>query len=394
MPAMFSSVQTPEMAKKKKKDKSADGSEKKRKHEDEQQDGSAERATEPKKKKSKQQLEPAAPPMPSTDGGVPVATAPAPVEKSAKKSSTTKKEKQSTGDKSVSPASSQPTGTDPTPSKKRKKKDRQDTVGEQRAAYTSALASSSKSLALGQQHDRQTANKPRLSDDELLLSNAAFETQTKSFYVTLSPCANNFPLEGLLAEHISPLLLTYYPPVRGVVIDFGNAQLSEDPDDPSDSRQDSGNEGRVVLSKAIDEYAVTYIWLTVEFSILRPSRGAYLEGYVNLQNESLLGLICYNYYNAGIERQRLPKDWRWVAEVDAEGSGRRHGKEGNGHWVDGSGKKVEGRLVFRVRDFEAAPGSETGAGSVNIYGTLLSEEDDRRVDDEERQHGLVSNSTR
>ena len=57
--------------------------------------------------------------------------------------------------------------------------------------------------------------------------------------------------------------------------------------------------------------------------------------------------------------------------------------------MDGKGKQVDGRVVFRVQDFEATAGSEGNVGSINIHGTLLSDEDDRRLDDDERQRGLV-----
>ena len=146
------------------------------------------------------------------------------------------------------------------------------------------------------------------------------------------------------------------------------------------------------MSKAIDEYAVTFVWLTVDFMLLRPSRGCYLEGYVNLQNESLLGLMCYNYFSAAIEYQRLPKDWQWVEDDAQEES---FGKQtGGGHWTNQYGEKVEGKVIFRVRDFDATGSGDQGAGSISIAGTLLSVKEDKRMDDEEIQRGLVSERRR
>ena len=226
--------------------------------------------------------------------------------------------------------------------------------------------------------------------DEQLRTHSPFVEETTSFYLALSPCAYNFPLEGLCAEHISPLLLTYYPPLKGVVMCYRNPRLSEHPSDEQRPQASSSQEAKVVLSKSIDEYAVTYVWLTAEFTVFRPQRGTYLEGHVNLQNESILGLVCYNYFNAGIERSRLPKDWRWVGEESQQSEGQqKHLKQGEGYFVNGKGNQVEGRLVFMVRDFEATAGSEMGMDSINIHGTLLSKKDDRRLDDDERQRGLV-----
>jgi hypothetical protein len=50
---------------------------------------------------------------------------------------------------------------------------------------------------------------------------------------------------------------------------------------------------------------------------------------------------------------------------------------------------TQGKIIFKVKDFEATAGAETGSGSINIYGTLLVESEDQKVDEESRQKGLV-----
>ncbi|KAK3701628.1 hypothetical protein LTR37_015379 [Vermiconidia calcicola] len=209
------------------------------------------------------------------------------------------------------------------------------------------------------------------SGETRLKSHSPFKKQTTSFYLPLSPCAYNFPLEGLCAEHISPLLLTYFPPLKGVLLSFENPRLSEEPGNGVHVKTDKGL--KRVLSRSIDEYAVSYIWLTADFLTFKPSRGTYLEGYVSLQNEGMLGLVCYNYFNAVIERDKLPKDWRWIEDEDQPKIRKKKFSEGGGHFVDGNGSVIEGRIVFRVDDFEATPGSDTGAGTVSILGSLSSD---------------------
>ena len=235
--------------------------------------------------------------------------------------------------------------------------------------------------------DKHHSSRKTKTPDDFLDTASPFIRQTTSFYLPLSPCAYDFPLEGLCAEHISPLLLTYYPPLEGVVLSYDKPRMSEH---PSEGEQvNSSNEANTVLSQSIDEYAVTYVWLTAEFLMFKPRRGTYLEGYVSLQNESMLGLVCYNYFNAVIEQEKLPKDWRWESkenEGEAEnGSEKSKGKkkkehrpiaEGGGYFVNVEREKVEGRLVFRVEDFEATPGSDTGAGTISILGTLLPPSDE------------------
>ena len=103
------------------------------------------------------------------------------------------------------------------------------------------------------------------------------------------------------------------------------------------------------MSRSIDEYGVTFVWLTADFLLFQPRRGVQLEGHITLQNESILGLICYNYFNAGIQRDKLPADWTWDGEC----------------YLDGSGNKVEGKVEFTVEDFEAS-----GTENIQIAGTL------------------------
>lgn len=222
-----------------------------------------------------------------------------------------------------------------------------------------------------------------------LQSRPPFVQQTTSFYLALSPIAHQFPLEGLCAEHISPLLLTYYPPMKGVVLSYANPRMSETPENGAQIKK--GKHAKTVLGQSVDEYAVTYVWLTVDLLVFKPQKDTVLEGYVNLQNESILGLICYNYFNAGIERSRIPKDWQWVEdEAPEEGDMSRKGRrEAAGHYVNAEGNKVEGKIVFKVKDFEATAGAETGSGSINIYGTLLAGDEDAKADEDARQNGLV-----
>ncbi|KAK3672716.1 hypothetical protein LTR78_007302 [Recurvomyces mirabilis] len=316
---------------------------------------------------------------PATNGAIPEASA-----KKPKKSN--KKDKLANTSADVPPAPA----TESTPAKKRKpKKDSGDTTKIQGASTTPASASSSGpskgKIKASAQDKRQNNEAGAPFDDDLLQKHSPFVQETHSIYLALSPCANSFPLEGLVAEHISPLLLTYYPPLKGVVLNYSNARMSEG---PHDGKADDD----VVMSKAVDEYAVTFVWLTVDFMLLRPSRGCYLEGYVNLQNESLLGLMCYNYFSAAIEYQRLPKDWQWVEEdAQEESLGR---QENGGHWTNQYGEMVEGRMIFRMRDFDATGSGDQGARSLSIAGTLLGAKEDKRMDDEEMQQGLISERRR
>ncbi|KAI4727294.1 hypothetical protein E4T49_04853 [Aureobasidium sp. EXF-10728] len=216
-------------------------------------------------------------------------------------------------------------------------------------------------------------------------STSPFVKQTSSFYLPLSPIYHQFPVDGLCAEHISPLLLTYHPPLRGVVLSYDNPRLSNTPANAPSSR-DGPDASPTILAKSIDEYAVSFVWLTVDFTLLRPSPGAVIEGF----NESYLGLVCWNFFNAGVDRKRIPSTWRWVPNHNANAGTksatdwmrglRNKSDESSGHYVDQNGKKIEGKIKFTVKDFESAPSTDRERGFLSIEGTLLSPEDDRAYD--------------
>lgn len=129
--------------------------------------------------------------------------------------------------------------------------------------------------------------------------------------------------------------------------------------------------------------------MTAEFLLFKPEKGAELEGYINLQNEGHLGLVCWNLFNASIERQRLPSDWRWVGVQDEENdeyaqAGETYAEDGIGYYVDADGKKIEGTIKFKVREIESSHDRERGF--LSIEGTMLDNEAERAL--QEQSSGL------
>lgn len=223
-----------------------------------------------------------------------------------------------------------------------------------------------------------------------------FHQQTSSLYLALPPIAQSHPLQGLCAEHLSPLLLTYYPPLRGVILSFRDVRLSTTP------QQDSGTNGEPALAQTIDEYAAPHVWLTADFLLFRPRRGNTIEGWVNLQNEGNIGLVCWNFFTASIERKRLPKNWTWQpggldvrrSKKKLKGSERRDQantisleatpqvngvSDAQGHFEDGDGRRVEGLIRFTIKDVETSRASGGDNGFLSLEGTLLDEAEEREV---------------
>ncbi|OCK84552.1 hypothetical protein K432DRAFT_344968 [Lepidopterella palustris CBS 459.81] len=244
------------------------------------------------------------------------------------------------------------------------------------AAPSQAPAHQKKSHRKHKDKSEKHRSKKRRHDDEQpttefsTTDETPFHIQTTSLYLPLTPIAQSDPIAGLCAEHLSPLILTYYPPLSGVLLSYANIRLSETPF-PRTNRDPS----LPILAKAIDEYAATFIWLTADFLILRPEKGVWIEGWVNLHNESHLGLIYLNFISASIPCAQLPASWKWVSGRSRKGKKVPDDGEGEGYWVDGSGEKVEGMIRFRIKESNMQAKTDEERGFITITGTLLDDEE-------------------
>ncbi|MCJ1353034.1 MAG: hypothetical protein MMC33_003018 [Icmadophila ericetorum] len=249
-------------------------------------------------------------------------------------------------------------------------------------------------------HKKKTASSvpvPSLTPD--IPEWSPFLLQTFSLYLALSPISQSYPLQGLCAEHLSPLLLTYYPPFRGVVLSHSNARLAEEPGEEPKGK---------VLAQSIDEYAAPFVWVTADFLIFRPRKGGWIEGWVNLQNEDHLGLVCWNLFSASIERKRLSSGWRWIhaknstkkqqkkagangmtngigesigGEDEADGPNYEDGTP-HGYYEDENGEKVEGRVRFRVLDIETSMSTNREKSFLSIEGSMLTDEEEKELEEQ------------
>ncbi|KAI0853052.1 hypothetical protein F5Y00DRAFT_130971 [Daldinia vernicosa] len=242
-----------------------------------------------------------------------------------------------------------------------------------------------------------------------------FFTQTVSQYLPLFPSGLTEPIEGFADQHLRPLLNRYVPSFRGVLLAYRNPRIGEAPGRGSLTEKSKTKE--TVLLESINEYAVAFGWLTVDVDIFRPSRGASMEGIVNLQGEGHIGVVCWDMFNASIEAARLPHGWRWVDLLSKDkdkGKDRSKSKKANrektaeeaklptpepienpeddttqmhttGYWVNETGKRIRGgvKIYFRIKHFEV--GISGDYGYLSIEGTMLAEEEEKAKKAEEME---------
>lgn len=229
-----------------------------------------------------------------------------------------------------------------------------------------------------------------------------FFTQTFSQRIAVWPAAFDEPLTKTAREYLDPQLNRYSPKFKGVLLAYKNVNLSDRPQRAS-SKNPPTDETPVTLA-SIGPYAPPFAWLTADLHLFVPSRGAWMEGEINLQSEGHVGVVCFGKFNASISRRSLPKGWSWVEqeedpfqetaaaggeEGDVQENG--EGKEdedsaprlrSTGYWVDENGKKVEGKIYFRIKNFSS--GSTGDYTFLSLQGTMLDDEAEKEAAAEER----------
>ncbi|PNY26756.1 DNA-directed RNA polymerase I subunit RPA43 [Tolypocladium capitatum] len=218
-----------------------------------------------------------------------------------------------------------------------------------------------------------------------------FFSQTVSLYEPLYPIGWAQPVTNAQYQQLQHLHNKFVPSLRGVLLDYKNVAIGPNPG--RDGAATDDDTPTTVMSQ--DEYAVGFGWITADVELFVPSRGAWMEGSVNLQTEGHIGVVCFGKFNASIEARRLPPAWKWVSNESSEAQGLGetasamtaddHGVvrqiHSTGFWVDGGGARVEGKIRFRIRNFDAGASGETSY--LSLEGTMLDKDGEKKLVKEE-----------
>lgn len=260
--------------------------------------------------------------------------------------------------------------------------------------------------------------------NERLLSDAqtCFHSTRMSIYLPIPAIASTSQLSALLTVHLSPLLLTFFPPAGGVILSYHDPVISARPEPglsqplrpPLDGTIPNTNEES--LSKLGEEFGASWVWLTVTFLVFRPEPGDELEGWTNVMSEGFVGLVSYNYFQTSISRNRIPKSWTWNGPSRQRPRSRKPVQKGKlndgdspsqemwfnsqdtvvareddaadgiaGSFEDENGEPVSENLKFKVVDLEMIQAQERGRMfALQLEGTLLGDQEEEEVREEER----------
>lgn len=187
-------------------------------------------------------------------------------------------------------------------------------------------------------------------------------TERITQYVSLPPAALAAPLPALCASVFSPLLLSYFPPARGIVLAYEDVALSSSP--PSASSALEAQEE--VLLRHVDEYAAPYLWATATFLIFRPRRGSYISARITGQSKTHITLSYLNIFPISVLATQLPETWTFKAGTTDEGA-----------WQTEAGE-LQGDVEVRLLDFDGRTDGKSKGKGMRLEGSLVSEEVQKR----------------
>lgn len=268
------------------------------------------------------------------------------------------------------------------------------------------------------------------------VAESPFVLKTASLYVPLSPISisKSTALSSLLAEHLSPLLLSYYAPFEGVILAYDNAVITSDlpsripkvkPQPEPNADEDTIDPSILALAKSAGEYGVLYLYITARFLVFAPQRHQEITAWMNVQSEGFVGAVAYNLFSVGIEQKRIPEDWIWVApgesmstntlktttssveklkDADDDTEANNNEEEDvamqdveataeeletplppTGHFISKStGAPIPLTLTLRIVDIEIVPGADRDKGFLSLEATLLSRSDEAILRETER----------
>ncbi|KAM3515082.1 hypothetical protein MY11210_001320 [Beauveria gryllotalpidicola] len=214
-----------------------------------------------------------------------------------------------------------------------------------------------------------------------------FFSQTVSLYEPIYPIGWAQPVTNCEFHYLRHLQNKYVPSLRGVLMNYKNVTLGDEPSREGAARNDE----EVTTLKSQGEYGVGFGWITADVDLFVPSRGAWMEGSVNLQTEGHIGVVCFGKFNASIEARRLPPSWKWVSNEDPEAQGMEetasivapdehgvvHQIHSTGFWVDANGDKIKGKIRFRIRNFDVGVSGETTY--LSLEGTMLDKASEKTL---------------
>lgn len=174
-----------------------------------------------------------------------------------------------------------------------------------------------------------------------------FHKVSTSMYVSLAPMFSQKPVAGIKSQHLDPLVARYFAPAGGVVLAHYNLKLYKR----------GGDSDAQAMGKFVNESPFTFMWISTDLLVWKPQVGDRLEGYVNMQTPSHIGLLVHDTFNCSIKYANIPEDWVFTPFDEAPrptGDKKNRVRQSMGYWSNGEGERVEGKLEFVIKTVHTA----------------------------------------
>lgn len=216
-------------------------------------------------------------------------------------------------------------------------------------------------------HRRQVKNPINEKDG---ISNCIIRV-AMSLYVSLAPVYQQNPEQGIMKQHLNPMVMKYNNQVNGMVLGYDSLRILDA--DPLNSEHAPNK-----LIKLTPDTPFAFAWCDVNLYVWQPQVGDIIEGWIFIQSASHIGLLIYDAFNASIKKNNIPADWTFVDKQSEEEPSRDPNETSEesqgfayrslGHWVDADGERIDGKIKFTVKSVY------TTGKVVSVEGTLLADQ--------------------
>lgn len=181
-----------------------------------------------------------------------------------------------------------------------------------------------------------------------------------SLYASIAPIYQQASQDGIMRQHLNNMVMKFNNELGGVVLGYDNLEILGDQAEESEK-----------LVKLTADTPFAFTWCHVDIIVWQPQVGDIVEGWIFIQSASHIGLLIHDAFNASIKKNSIPNDWTFIHNEDlgenSQDSEDKKKFQSLGHWVDGQGEQLGGKLKFTIRNVY------TTGRMVSLEGTLLSD---------------------
>lgn len=249
---------------------------------------------------------------------------------------------------------------------------------EKSTSNMSGIKRSSENIKLNKFIKKYKPSNKNPIDDKTGLSNCIIRSKF-SLYVSIAPLYANDPIQGIIKQHLNPMLMKYNSITDGVILGYDNLKII------NSSVNDDTEEEEIKLVKITNDTPFAFNWVTVDFYIWQPRVGDIIEGNVFIQSTSHIGLLIHDAFNANIKKNFIPEDWTFIdneEELSSETTTTEEDNNSNkfmsnspGYWLDSNSKRIDdGKLQFKIKHIY------TTGRVISIEGTLFINDNEINIE--------------